>query len=69
MSLGGSHLLEGDELVAALLEALDDLADESTVDTVRLDHDEAALVVGHPAKYRMNTGARKREHNSEVNSE
>ncbi|GMS99065.1 hypothetical protein PENTCL1PPCAC_21240, partial [Pristionchus entomophagus] len=40
MSLGGSHLLEGDQLVAALLEALDDLADESTVDAVRLDHDE-----------------------------
>ncbi|GMT02925.1 hypothetical protein PENTCL1PPCAC_25098, partial [Pristionchus entomophagus] len=40
MGLGGGHLLKGDQLVAALLEALDDLADESTVDAVRLDHDE-----------------------------
>lgn len=40
--------LHGNELEALVLETLDDLADESTLDTVGLDHDEGALlVVGH----------------------
>ena len=33
--------LEGDELEATLLEAADDVADESTLDTVGLDTNEA----------------------------
>ena len=36
--LGGLVQLERLELVAALLEALDDLADETTLHAVRLDH-------------------------------
>lgn len=35
--LRGVDHLEGDELVAALLETLDDLTDESALDAVRLD--------------------------------
>lgn len=42
---GGDHL-EGEELVAALLEALDDLADESALDAVGLDGDEGAFFLG-----------------------
>lgn len=40
--------LEGDQLEALSLETLDDLADQSTLDSVGLDHDEGALLVsGH----------------------
>jgi hypothetical protein len=35
------HHLEGNELVPPLLEPLDDLADESTLDTIGL------IIVGH----------------------
>ena len=35
----GVHELHGHELEAAVLEALDDLADESALDTVGLNHD------------------------------
>lgn len=41
--------LEGDQLEALHLEALDDLADQSTLDTVGLHHDEGSFLVsgGH----------------------
>jgi hypothetical protein len=39
--LGSGDELDGDELVATLLEARDDITDESTLDTVWLDGDEA----------------------------
>jgi len=38
--------LHGDELEALLLEALEDGANESSLDTVRLDHDEGSLLLG-----------------------
>lgn len=41
--LGGDETLDGDELVAALLEAGDDLTDDLARDTVGLDHDVRAL--------------------------
>jgi len=41
------HKLHGDELEAPLFESLDDVADESTLDAVRLDHDESAVGVRH----------------------
>jgi len=40
--LGGSDKLDCDQLEASLLEAADDLTNESTLDTVGLDSDEAA---------------------------
>jgi hypothetical protein len=40
------HELHGDQLEAFLLEALQDFTDESTLDAVRLDHDEGPLLVG-----------------------
>jgi len=40
------HELHGHELESLLLEPLDDFADDSPVDAVRLDHDEGAFV-GH----------------------
>lgn len=40
------HEFHGDQLEALLFEALDDLADESPLDTVRLDHDEGTFLVG-----------------------
>ena len=40
------HELHGDELESLLLKALDDVAHEAPVDSVRLDHDEGALLVG-----------------------
>ena len=42
------HLLEleGDELEALLLEALDNLADQLAVDAIGLDHD-VGLFIGH----------------------
>lgn len=44
-----SYLLElhGDEPESLLLEPLDDVADESALDGIGLDHDEGALVVSH----------------------
>ena len=39
------HELHGDQLEALLLESLDDLADESALDTIGLDHDEGLLLV------------------------
>ncbi len=44
--LGSGDHLEGDELEAALFEALDDIADESTLDGVGLDGDEGAFFLG-----------------------
>ena len=39
--LAGSHHLDGDELVAAVLEAGEDGADQAALDTIGLDGDEA----------------------------
>lgn len=42
------HELHGDQLEALLLETLDDLANQSTLDGIGLDHDKSALLVsGH----------------------
>ena len=43
------HLLElhSDQLESFLLEPLKDVTDKPTVDSVRLDHDEGTLVIGH----------------------
>jgi hypothetical protein len=43
--LGRGSELEGSDLEAALLEAGDDLTDETALDAVRLDHDVSLLVV------------------------
>jgi len=40
------NLFEGDDLEATLLEARQDLSDQVTLNTIRLDHDEAALLTG-----------------------
>jgi len=48
MLFGSLHELHGDEFEAALLESLDDIADESTLNSIRLHHDESAFgVSGH----------------------
>jgi len=48
MLFGSLHELHGDELEAALLESLDDIADESALNSIRLHHDESAFgVSGH----------------------
>merc|ERR1719186_766551 len=39
----GLHVLHGDKLEAFVLKALDDLANNATVDAIGLDHDEGAL--------------------------
>ena len=56
--------LECLQLVAALLEALGDLADQAALDAVRFDHDVRALVPAHAhaaaAKHRSTRAARKR---------
>ena len=44
--LGGLLELESDELEALLLETLDDLANQTTLDAIWLDHDVGALA-GH----------------------
>jgi len=44
---GSLHELHGDELETSLFESLDDVADESALDAVRLDHDESAVGVRH----------------------
>jgi len=41
------HELHSDELEAALFESLDDVADESALDSVGLHHDESAVRVRH----------------------
>lgn len=41
--LGGRNHLQGNELVSSLLEAADDVADESALDTIWLDSDEGLL--------------------------
>jgi hypothetical protein len=43
---GFDSYLEADELVALLLEALDDLTHDATLDTIRLDGDEGPLEPG-----------------------
>ncbi len=40
------HEFHGDEFEALLLEPLDDVADEATMHSIGLDHDEGALFVG-----------------------
>ena len=47
VSLSRGNQLGGNELVSALLEALGDLSDETTTDTIRLNSDEGTLSVGH----------------------
>lgn len=46
--LGGRNHLQGNELVSSLLEAADDVADESALDTIWLDSDEAEMEVSRP---------------------
>lgn len=41
------HEFHGDELEAALFESLDDVADESALDSVGFHHDESAVGVRH----------------------
>lgn len=45
--LAGLSHLESDELEATVLETTEDLGDESTLDTVGLNHDESLLSVRH----------------------
>ena len=40
---GGLHHLHGDQLETLLLKARDNLANQATLDAVRLDHDEGSL--------------------------
>lgn len=40
------RLLQSDQLESLLFESFDDLADQTALDAVRLDHDESALSVG-----------------------
>ena len=48
----GGDELHGDELETLVFEALDDLADEATLDAVGLDHDVGALgVAGHGVRW------------------
>jgi hypothetical protein len=42
MLLGRRHHLESDQLVSTLLKALDDVANEATLDAIGLDSNEAA---------------------------
>ena len=46
------HHLKALQREALLLKALDDFANQAALDTVRLDHDEAALIGGHICKLR-----------------
>jgi len=43
--LAGTAELHGDKFETLLLEALDDLSNEATLDAIGLDHDESALLV------------------------
>jgi len=45
LAAGGSEL-HGDELVALLLETLDDVADEASLDAIGLDHDVCEKRIG-----------------------
>ena len=45
MFLGGGDQLHGDELIAALLETRDNVADEAALDAVRLDGDETGIQI------------------------
>lgn len=45
MLLAWGAKLHGDKLESLLLKSFDDRADEATLDTIRLDHDEGALLV------------------------
>jgi len=48
MLFGSLHELHGDEFESSLLESLNDVTDETALNTVRLHHDESALrVSGH----------------------
>ena len=44
--LAGLQVLEGDQFVASVLESGEDLSSESSVDGIRLQHDEGSLLVG-----------------------
>jgi len=44
---GSLHELHGDELESSLFESLDDVADESALNAVRLHHDESAVGIRH----------------------
>lgn len=50
MLLAGSDELDGDKLVAAFLEAGDDIADQPALDAVGLDSNEAGDEVSHTAQ-------------------
>lgn len=57
--------LEGDQLEALGLETLDDLTDESALDSVRLDHDESTFLVGrHFASRIVRSGTVMQQRNS-----
>merc|ERR1719431_2562057 len=45
--LAGLHHLHGDQLESFVLEPLDDFTDYAPLDTIRLDHDESSLIIGH----------------------
>jgi hypothetical protein len=47
------HELHGDQLEALLLESLDDLAHESALDAIGLDHDEGLLLVCFGGHFRL----------------
>jgi len=48
MLFGSLHKLHGDEFESSLLESLDDVADESALNSIGLHHDESAFrVSGH----------------------
>lgn len=49
--------LEGDDFESAFLKARDDLADESALDAVRLDHDVGALGVRHSVRQKSHRSA------------
>ena len=46
--LGGRDHLQSNELVASLFEPTDDVADESTLDTIWLDSNEAGMIISRP---------------------
>ena len=48
MLLGGRDHLQGNELVSSLLEAADDVADESTLDAIWLYGNEAGMRISRP---------------------
>lgn len=44
--LGGADNLDGNQLVSLLLEPGDDLSDQTSLSTIRLDSNEGTLVLG-----------------------